>query len=41
MTIYHSVTELIGRTPLIQLHKRYRSLLALSEAGKPESGRVD
>lgn len=21
MTIYHSVTELIGRTPLIQLHK--------------------
>lgn len=25
MTIYHSVTELIGRTPLIQLHKRSRS----------------
>lgn len=21
MTIYHSVTELIGHTPLIQLHK--------------------
>lgn len=41
MTLYHSVTELIGRTPLIQLHKLDTGLLAVSEAGKPESRRLD
>jgi hypothetical protein len=41
MTIYHSVTELIGRTPLIQLHKLIPALLAVSEAGKPKPRRLD
>lgn len=29
MTIYHSVTELIGHTPLIQLHKLDTGLCSL------------
>lgn len=42
MTTFHSVTELIGNTPLLQLHKLNSGVSELFfETGEPESGRFD